>query len=300
LPVAYMQGGCDGRPLAGPQLRFGNDLNGFRDILEKSYEAVGALAPDAVLGLAPHSLRAVPRGVLADLPGLVDGPVHMHIAEQVAEVDEVRAAFGARPVEWACANLPLSPRWCMIHATQMTPAETAALAATGAVAGLCPETEANLGDGIFDGAGWAAAGGAFGYGTDSNIRITLAGEARMLEYSQRLGLKARAVLATETASTGRRLLEGAAKGGAQAAGRAAGAIRPGAWADLMALDTGALALEGLQGDQLLDAWIFAAPEAPVRDLWSAGRRLVRDSRHHVRDRVEARFRAVMRDLRARL
>ena len=300
LPVAYMQGGCDGRPLAGPQLRFGNDLGGFRDILEKSHEAVKALAPDAVLGLAPHSLRAVPREVLADLPGLVEGPVHIHIAEQVAEVVEVRAAFGARPVEWACANLPLSPRWCMIHATQMTPAETAAVAATGAVAGLCPETEANLGDGIFDGAGWAAAGGAFGYGTDSNIRITLAGEARMLEYSQRLGLKARAVLATDTASTGRRLLEGAARGGAQAAGRGAGAIRPGAWADLMALDTSALALEGRQGDQMLDAWIFAAPEAAVRDLWSAGRRLVRDGRHHARETVEARFRAVMRGLRARL
>lgn len=300
LPVAYMQGGCDGRALAGPQERFGNDLKGFQTILERSDEAVRALAPDAILGLAPHSLRAVPCGVLADLPDLTRGPIHIHIAEQVAEVDEVQAAFGARPVEWACANLPLSPRWCMIHATQMTPAETAALAATGAVAGLCPETEANLGDGIFDGAGWAAAGGAFGFGTDSNIRITLAGEARMLEYSQRLGLKARAVLATEAASTGRRLLEGAAKGGAQAAGREAGAIRPGAWADLMVLDTGALALEGRQGDELLDAWIFAAPEAPVRDLWSAGRRLVQGGRHPARDRVEARFRSVMQGLRVRL
>src|SRR5690606_15761736 len=137
LPVAYMQGGCDGRALAGPQSRFGNDLNGFRRILEKSGEAVRALAPDAVLGLAPHSLRAVPREVLAELPGLTEGPIHIHIAEQVAEVEEVKEAFGARPVEWAVANLPLGPRWCMIHATQMTPAETAALAATGAVAGLC-------------------------------------------------------------------------------------------------------------------------------------------------------------------
>lgn len=301
LPVAYMQGGCDGRALAGGQKRFENDLNGLNAILQKSDEELKRLAPDAVLGVAPHSLRAVPRAALAEMPALAGGgPVHIHIAEQLAEVEEVSVAYGARPVEWAVANLPLSPRWCMIHATQMTPAETAALAATGAVAGLCPETEANLGDGIFDGTGWAAAGGAFGFGTDSNIRITLAGEARMLEYSQRLGQKARAVLATGAQSTGRRLLEGAAEGGARAAGREAGQIRIGAWADLMVLDTGRLALEGRQGDELLDGWIFADAEAPVRDLWSAGRRLVSGSRHQARDTVEARFRRVMQGLRARL
>ena len=301
LPVAYMQGGCDGRVLAGPQLRFGNDLKGIGEILDASRDLVRGLAPDAVSGVAPHSLRAVPREALAMMPELAaGGPVHIHIAEQVAEVDEVSAAYGARPVEWAVANLPLSSRWCMIHATQMTPAETEALAATGAVAGLCPETEANLGDGIFDGAGWAAGKGNFGFGTDSNIRITLAGEARMLEYSQRLGLKARAVLADDTHSTGRRLLEGAAKGGALAGGRDAGAIRAGVWADLMVLDTDRLALEGREGDQLLDAWIFADAEAPVRDLWSAGRRLVSGGRHHARDQVEARFRRVMAGLRARL
>ncbi len=301
LPVAYQQGGCDGRALAGGQLRFINDIDELCVILDASHESIGGLAPDAVLGVAPHSLRAVPPEALAEMPALAKGgPVHIHIAEQLAEVEEVCAAYGARPVEWACANLPLSPQWCMIHATQMTPAETAALAATGAVAGLCPETEANLGDGIFDMPGWAAAGGIFGLGTDSNIRITLAGEARMLEYSQRLGLKARAVMATDAASTGRRLLEGAARGGAQAAGRAAGAIRVGDWADLMVLDTGALALEGRAGDELLDAWIFAAAEAPVRDLWSAGRRLVTGGRHRARDGVEARFRRVMQGLRARL
>ncbi|GAB1363223.1 hypothetical protein MASR1M32_24590 [Rhodobacter sp.] len=163
LPVAYMQGGCDGRALAGGQKRFENDLNSLSDILQKSDEALKRLAPDARLGVAPHSLRAVPWAALAEMPALAaGGPVHIHIAEQLAEVEEVSAAYGARPVEWVVANLPLSPHWCMIHATQMTPAETAALAATGAVAGLCPETEANLGDGIFDGAGWAAAGGASG------------------------------------------------------------------------------------------------------------------------------------------
>jgi formimidoylglutamate deiminase len=301
LPVAYQQGGCDGRALMGGQMRFGNRINGLQVILDASREAARSLAPDAVVGVAPHSLRAVPREALAEMQALAgQGPVHIHIAEQQAEVTEVQAAYGARPVEWAVANLPLSPRWCMIHATQMTPAETTSLAATGAIAGLCPETEANLGDGIFDMPNWAAAGGAFGYGTDSNIRISLAGEARMLEYSQRLGLKARAVMATEAQSTGRRLLEGAAMGGARAAGRIAGSLRPGAWADMMVLDTSHLALEGRQGDELLDGWIFAAPDIPVRDLWSAGRRLVTGGRHKARDAVEARYRRVMQGLRARL
>lgn len=301
LPVAYMQGGCDGSELVGPQLRFKNDINGIEDILNLSREVLPMLGRDANIGIAPHSLRAVPREALAEMPRLAGaGPVHIHIAEQVAEVEEVQAAYGARPVEWASANLSLDGRWCMIHATQMVPSEVKALAATGAVAGLCPETEANLGDGIFDGPGWASAGGVFGLGTDSNIRISLAGEMRMLEYSQRLGLKARAVLAEEGRSVGRYLLEGAAKGGAQAAGRQAGAIRVGDWADLMALDTEHLALEGRVGDELLDAWIFAAPDMPVRDLWSAGRRLVSQGRHKARGPVEARFRAVMKGLRDRL
>jgi formimidoylglutamate deiminase len=180
----------------------------------------------------------------------------------------------------------------------MTPAETSALAATGAVAGLCPETEANLGDGIFDGPGWFSGKGAWGLGTDSNIRISLTGEARMLEYSQRLAHKARAVLATETASCGRVLLEGAAQGGAQAAGRASGAIRVGAWADLMVPDPAAVL--GHRGDQALDAWIFAAPDRPVQSLWSAGRRIVAEGRHVARDRIETRFRATMAALRDRL
>ena len=210
---------------------------------------------------------------------------------------EVEAAWGMRPVEWAMANLPVGARWCMIHATQMTPAETAALARSGAVAGLCPITEANLGDGIFDGTGWLAAGGVFGIGTDSNVRISLAEELRQLEYSQRLHLKARSVMADDSRSTGRLLWEGAAKGGAQAAGRRAGAIAPGNWADLLALDTGDLRLAGMTGDTLLDAFVFAGRDGLVTDLWSAGRHIVRDGQHIRRDGVAARFRATMRKLR---
>jgi formimidoylglutamate deiminase len=227
---------------------------------------------------------------------MTGGPVHIHIAEQVAEVAEVQAAWGVRPVEWACANLPLERRWCMIHATQMTASETAALAKTKAVAGLCPITEANLGDGIFDGPGWLAAGGAFGVGTDSNVRISLPEELRLLEYSQRLGLKARAVMA-DGRSTGRLLWEEAARGGAQAAGRGTGRIEVGQWADLLALDTGDLRLEGLAGDTLLDAFLFAGRDGLVTDLWSAGRHIVQAGRHVAREAVETRFRATMRRLR---
>jgi len=299
LPVIYEQGGVDGRALAGGQLRFGSSRAVYSAVLEGAGRALAGM-PDATLGIAPHSLRAVSRGTLATVAGLLpDGPVHIHIAEQEAEVAEVQAAWGARPVDWAVANLPLDRRWCMIHATQMTTEETAALARTGAVAGLCPITEANLGDGIFNGPGWLAAGGAFGVGTDSNVRISLAEELRLLEYSQRLNQRARAVMADDR-STGRRLWEGAAHGGAQAAGRASGAIAVGMWADLLATDTRDLRLEGFTGDSLLDAFVFAGRDGLVADLWSAGRHIVHEGRHIARDATATRFRAAMRTLREAL
>ncbi|MDX5350046.1 MAG: formimidoylglutamate deiminase [Paracoccaceae bacterium] len=298
LPVIYEQGGVDGRPLAGGQLRFGSAPEVYARVLDGAGRALAAL-PDAVLGVAPHSLRAVSRGTLDRVASMTGGPIHMHIAEQLAEVAEVQSAWGARPVDWACANLPLDGRWCMIHATQMTPQETLALAQSGAVAGLCPIPEANLGDGIFDAPGWQAARGVFGVGTDSNVRISLAEELRTLEYSQRLGLKARAVMA-DSRSTGRLLWEEAAKGGAQAAGRASGRIAVGQWADLLALDTADLRLEGMQGDQVLDGFIFAGRDGLVSDLWSAGRHIVQGGRHIARDSIEARFRATMRRLREAL
>jgi formimidoylglutamate deiminase len=184
----------------------------------------------------------------------------------------------------------------------MVPSETEGLARSGAVAGLCPITEANLGDGIFDGERLLNAGGRFGIGSDSNIRIVLSEELRTLEYSQRLAVRARAVLAGHglagPASTGRVLLEGALAGGARATGRDAGAIAPGRLADLMTLDAGTLALAGLDGDMALDGWIFAADDRAVLDVWSAGRRLVTEGRHFARDAVEARYRKVIARLRA--
>ena len=291
LPVLYERGGCDGRALAGGQLRFGNDLDGYLRLREGAALHLSALPQDAVLGQAPHSLRAVSEASLTAAAAL-DGPIHIHVAEQVAEVDELLAHTGQRPVDWLLTHAPVDPRWCLIHATQMEPSETQALAHSGAVAGLCPITEANLGDGIFDGANYLAAGGAFGIGSDSNVRISLSEEIRMLEYSQRLGLKARAVLADHR-SVGRVIFDGMVQGGAQAAGRDAGAIAVGKWADLVALDCSGPDMAGRVGDRLLDTFAFAGDDRMVRHLWSAGRHIVQDGRHIARDQVRTRFAAVM-------
>ena len=298
LPVLYEQGGCDGRALTSGQVRFGNDLDRFARLWQGAVDhAKGA---DMVVGVAPHSLRAVSVAGLRDVVTLAPAaPVHLHIAEQVAEVAEVLAHRGARPVEWLLANVEVDARWCAVHATQMQPAETLALAATGAVAGLCPITEANLGDGIFDGMRWLGAGGRFGVGSDSNVRISLTEELRLLEYSQRLANKGRAMFATGDRSTGRVLFEGAVQGGAQAAGRQSGGIRVGNWADLVALDMAAVDLEGRQGDDILDALIFAGDDRLVRDVWSAGRHMVTGGRHVARGAIEAGYRRVMAGLRAK-
>ena len=299
LPVLYQRGGCDGRALASGQLRFGNDPERFARLWEGAAAAVRRL-PDGVTGVAPHSLRAVDSAGLRLAEGIAaDAPIHIHLAEQVAEVDEVFAALGARPVEWLLANAGVDGRWCPIHCTQMTQDETEALARSGAVAGLCPITEANLGDGIFDGVRFAAAGGRWGVGSDSNVQITLAGELRLYEYSQRLRDRGRAMLAEGARSTGRALWEGAARGGAMAAGRMAGAIATGAVADLVALDMDSLHLAGREGDEILDAFVFAGNDGLVAEVWSGGRHVVTGGRHVAREAVAARFRAVMAALRER-
>jgi len=299
LPVLYEYGGCDRRPLGPGQIRFGNDPDNFARLLEAAQDALSALPSDARLGIAPHSLRAVsPEGLSACLHLRRGRPLHMHLAEQIAEVEEVEAAYGARPTEWLLANAPVDPGWCLIHCTQMQRAETLALAATGAVAGLCPITESSLGDGIFDGVAWTGAGGAFGIGSDSNIRITLSEELRTLDHSQRLRDHSRAALATADRSTGRVLVEGGARGGAQATARNAGVLEAGRLADLMALDTTHVDLDGRKGDTLLDAWIFAADDRAISDVWAAGRHRVREGRHVDRDAIIAGYRATARRLQA--
>jgi len=298
LPVHYRFGGCDRRALTAGQIRFGNDPDRFARLLEDSRAALGVLPPDARLGVAPHSLRAVSPDDIARAADLAQGgPVHMHLAEQLAEVDEVQAALGARPVEWLLDHAPLDGQWCLIHCTQMQPHEAVALAETGAVAGLCPITESSLGDGIFDAVRWMGAGGRIAIGSDSNIRIALSEELRTLEYSQRLRDRSRAALATTAHSSGRRLFDAICAGGARAAGRDSGRIAPGLLADLVALDASHVDLLDQTGDALLDCWIFAGSDALVRDVWSAGRHVVRDGRHHARDAIVAAYAAAIRPLR---
>jgi len=301
LPVLYQQGGVDGRPLSPGQIRFGNDPERFAMLFEGAANALKALPPDTGLGVAPHSLRAVtPKGLAAAISLRPDGPIHIHAAEQVAEVEEVVAGLGARPVEWLIAKHDIDARWCLIHATQMQPEETLALAASGAVAGLCPLTEASLGDGIFDGMRYLEAGGRFGFGTDSNISISLASEMRALEYSQRLATKGRAVMADAARSTGRLLFEQALASGAQALARDCGSIATGKLADLMALGDDDSGIALARGDEILDAWIFATVASPVTDVWSAGRHVVTGGSHIAREAIARRYRATVAALRGRL
>jgi len=293
LPVQYQFGGLDRRGLGPGQIRFGNDPDRFARLHAGAGRALAGLA-DARLGVAPHSLRAIAPEDLPALRALAGGaPFHMHLAEQLAEVSEVEAALGARPVDWVLDNMQPGADCCFIHCTQMTPRETEGLARSGAIAGLCPITEASLGDGIFDGLRWFGAGGRIAIGSDSNIRIALAEELRSLDYSQRLRDHSRAALATESQSTGRRLFEAACTGGAQAAGRDCGAIAPGLWADLLALDMGQIDLCDKAGDMALDTWIFAGDDRMVSDVFAAGRHVVRQGRHIARDAIAARYRAAM-------
>lgn len=297
LPVHYQFGGCDKRPLGAGQIRFGNDPERFAKLYAASKKALESLPADTRMGVAPHSLRAVGREDLIATTRLSkDGPVHMHLAEQVAEVEELAASWGKRPVEWLLENAEVDENWCLIHCTQMEEHETLGLARTGAVAGLCPITESSLGDGIFDGVRYLNAGGNIGVGSDSNIRISLSEELRTLEYSQRLRDKSRAALATPEKSTARRLFDAVAKGGARAAGRDSGRIEVGALADLMALDGTAVDLIGRTGDTILDTYVFAGDDRMVRDVWSAGRHVVTEGRHIKHDTITDRYRKVMEQL----
>jgi formimidoylglutamate deiminase len=251
--------------------------------------------PDAVLGIAPHSLRAVTPGELAAVIDRSAGPIHIHVAEQAKEVADCLAWSGARPVEWLLDHAPVDARWCLVHATQMTDAEAARLAASGAVAGLCPITEANLGDGIFPAAPFIAAGGHIGVGSDSNILIDATEELRLLEYGQRLAARGRNMLAPPNGSTGGALYRAALAGGARALGAPAGLVA-GAPADFLTLDLDHVSLTGRKGDALLDGLIFAAGRSAIDGVWRRGRRVVEQGRHIDRERIAARYRKILGEL----
>jgi formimidoylglutamate deiminase len=301
LPVHYQFGGCDQRPLGDGQIRFGNNSDTFHTLHQQASQSLRDLGNDAAIGVAPHSLRAVGMDMLREYATLhPTGPIHMHLAEQIPEVEEVVAHWGARPVEWALANMRLDDRWCLIHCTQMTPDETIRLTQTRAVAGLCPITESSLGDGIFDGVRWLENDGAIAIGSDSNIRVALAEELRTLDYSQRLRDHSRAALATQDKSTGRRLFEVVLAGGAQATARDTGALTVGNWADMLCLDMTSVHIAGRSGDAVLDSWIFAGDDRLVTDVWSAGRHVVKEGEHHNKASITSAYLRALEDLKGAL
>jgi formimidoylglutamate deiminase len=292
LPVLYMAGGFGGAPPDAGQRRFLHDLDGFARLLDR-LRPIFADDPDLRLGIAPHSLRAVPDAALRHVTDALDptAPVHIHVAEQVKEVRDCLAWCGRRPVAHLLDAAPVGPRWCLIHATHMDDDETTALARSGAVAGLCPTTEANLGDGLFNLAAFLDAGGRFGIGSDSHVGVSPIEELRWLEYGQRLTSLRRLVAATETERhCGARLWQAALAGGAQALGRRIGRLAPGHGADLVRLDTDHPLLLGPADASLLDRLVFSGNANPVRDVMVGGRWRVRDGRHHERERIAASYR----------
>lgn len=296
LPVFYGHGGFGGAAPDAAQRRFVTDLDGFAALLDRIRAACAHL-PDAVVGIAPHSLRAVTAEELGALVPLASGgPIHIHIAEQVREVEDCLAWSGARPVDWLLANAPVDARWCLVHATHMTDVETRALARCGAVAGLCPITEANLGDGLFPAAAFREFGGRFGIGSDSNVLIDMSEELRLLEYGQRLATRSRNVMATGPGgSTGQALFDAALVGGAQALG-VAGGLAVGQAADMIALDPDHPTLAGKRGQALTDAFVFAAGRSAIDTVWRRGAIVVEGGRHRSRDAIAARYRQALAKL----
>jgi len=296
LPVFYAHGDFGGAPPTNGQRRFVSTIDGFARLFAESRAAVAKL-DGAILGIAPHSLRAVTPEQLSTLIPLAGAaPIHIHAAEQMREVEACVAWSARRPVEWLLENAPLDERWCLIHATHMTEEETEALASSGTTAGLCPITEANLGDGVFKGRMFLDGRGTFGIGSDSNVLIDAAGELRQLEYAQRLGDRARNRMSLSGKSTGRTLFDAVLHGGALALGAVELGLTRGSPANIISLQSDQVALDGMTGDRILDAWIFAAREPLIDCVWARGTKLVVGGRHRQHDAARARFRKVVRKL----
>jgi formimidoylglutamate deiminase len=290
LPVLYQASGFGGAPATDGQKRFLKTTDEFIALVEtlrRTYRD----DPRIKIGVAPHSLRAVAPEALLDCVEAItvmdhDAPIHIHVAEQDREVEDCLAWSAERPVEWLLNHAPVDGRWCLVHCTQTTGDEIARLAKTGAVAGLCPSTEANLGDGVFPLPSYLKHQGKFGIGTDSNVATCPADELRWLEYVQRLIAKQRNVSDTDDgAHTGAGLYRRALVGGAQACGRKIGEIAPGYRADLVVLDPEHPLLIGRRHESMLDSWIFSGNETPVRDVMVGGAWVVEDRRHVAQDDI---------------
>ncbi|WMY06954.1 formimidoylglutamate deiminase [Paraburkholderia phenoliruptrix] len=299
LPALYQYSGFGARAPREDQRRFINTPEGLLELLA----TLRAARPEnAALryGVAPHSLRAVSEDSLRALLGGLDGsaPVHIHIAEQTAEVDACIETEGARPVQWLLDRFDVNGRWCLVHATHVDANETLALAKSGAVAGLCLTTEANLGDGIFPAHDYLNAHGRIGVGSDSHIGVDWRAELRLLEYGQRLTRRQRNVLASaQTPYVADRLYEAALDGGARATGRPAGALQAGHRADWLVLDADHTSIAGHAPHAWLSGVVFCEHgETPIRDVYAGGEKVVENRRHRDEEGAYARYRAALAEL----
>ena len=299
LPVLYTQGGFGGVPIEPGQKRYACNIDQFTRIVE-GVEKASRAGVFYNVGIAPHSLRAVGLEALNGAIQIIDGigverPIHIHIAEQLREVDECVAWSGARPVEWLLANLNVDPLWCLVHATHITKDEVVGLASSGAVAGVCPTTEADLGDGIFPAVDYLGAGGRIGIGSDSHVIVDAVEELRLLEYGQRLTSLCRNLLAsTECCSTGTSLYLDAVEGGAQALGQDTKGINVGQLANLVVLDGEAPIFVGKSGVDITDTFVFSGNGRLIKDVFVRGRKVISEGKHPEEERIAARFRGKMR------
>lgn len=297
LPVLYSHAGFGAQPLQPQQMRFRTDAD---DVLA----IVAALEPlrshQLEVGAAPHSLRAATIEQVRELAnGLpLSRPLHIHIAEQQAEVDQCLAFAGQRPVDYLLAHADIDARWCLIHATHLTSDETTRLASSGAVAGLCPTTEANLGDGLFPLSAYINSGGAFGIGSDSHVSHSPVEELRWLEYGQRLvGQRRNVATSAVTPDVGEFLWQGALHGGALASGRPVGALAVGKRADLLVLDDAHVNLDGAAPAEVLGRFLFCGNDNLVRDVLAGGRWVVKNGMHFDQNAIAHRYKLALHQLR---
>ncbi len=297
LPVLYSHAGFGEQPLRPEQRRFRTNVDDILGIVEALQPLRGG---QLEVGAAPHSLRAATidqvRALASGLPA--GRPLHIHIAEQMAEVEQSIGAVGRRPVEYLMEQIEVDARWCLVHATHLNEGETAALARSGAVAGLCPTTEANLGDGLFPLQAFIEAGGRFGIGSDSHVSQSPVEELRWLEYGQRLVHQRRNIAVTvQQRDVGHYLWQTALRGGAQAAGRKVGALAQGLRADLLVLDGSHPNLDGVADEEVLGRFLFCGNDNLVRDVLCGGRWVVQGGRHVAQEAIAGRYRQAMNELR---
>ncbi len=284
LPVLYQFSGFGAQAANDGQKRFINSTTQFNQLVSDCFE-LSERYLNTNVGIAPHSLRAVDKTSLSEAVQHVrsldaKAPIQIHISEQQKEVDDCLAHYGKRPVQWLLDNANVDKYWCLIHATHLDESERKGIITSQAIAGICPTTEANLGDGIFPTTEFLAEQGTFAIGSDSHISVNPIEELRWLEYAQRLIKQQRAILASnEQASVGQNLWQRAAQGGAQSTNTNSGSLALGKQADLLVLDGNKTKLFAHDNKHLLDSVIFASQQSPVADVMVNGRWAVRAYAH---------------------